>query len=252
MPLYDALAKISPLTMLGGLGAAFVLFFFIKRDARSIKIFLYAAAAVFIVWMFKHKYPYNYTASIFTTIVFLSFLASLPKIMKYLITNPPIQVNNAQTTIFNTGTQQTFNQPFNVPIPPPSFRTLPLTPIIGVWHGTPDINNAHSIGRYGWIPGPRKAIGTGIYFADYNTSLPYAKNKGAMIKATINIMPHEIVHIDDLYLGGNKPGGDTITRDALAKGYKVVTDGTMHVVLARQTGRPQMIPHIQIEGTYKP
>ena len=251
MYLYDALAKIEPLTVLAGLGAAFVMFLFIKRDAKSIKIFLYAAAAIFIVWMFKHKYPYNYTASIFTTIVFLSFLAFLPKIMKHAITTPPIKVKPPTSAPKRTknNTQPTF---FTTPPPQTSSRMLPLTPIIGAWHGTPNTQNAHNIKSQGWKPGNRKAIGTGIYFADYNTALPYAKRIGAMIKANIFVQPYEIAHIDDLYPRGNRPNGDTITRDALIKGYRVVTDGKMHVVLAHQTGYPQRIPYIKIEGIYNP
>ena len=121
-----------------------------------------------------------------------------------------------------------------------------------LYHGTPTLENARDILRYGFLIGSGNSHGTGLYIADLETAKGYARGTGSIVQVRLKapsdqVADHAFVnstafrHWCSVY--GNENPGDNITGYALRvlkKRFLRVSD-TFYVALANRTRKNERV-----------
>jgi hypothetical protein len=119
-------------------------------------------------------------------------------------------------------------------------------PSLIVYHGTPSLENARSIMRHGWIVGQGNAHGDGVYTTtDRNLAKQYAGANGYVVRA--RLYPGKVAQWSTAmdrsfraWCGTSNCTADLSARTAflLARGYRTLRAGNVHIVLLRAYRNP--------------
>lgn len=117
---------------------------------------------------------------------------------------------------------------------------------VTVYHGTPNLENARSIVRQGWVVGTGNAYGDGVYATtDRKVAASYAGAAGYIVKA--NLYPGKVAvwnsRLDGEFrkwCAANSCSADMSARTAflLSKGFRTLRDGAVYIVLLRGYRNP--------------
>ena len=132
----------------------------------------------------------------------------------------------------------------------PSFGSYGLS--LDLYHGTPKVENARDILRYGFLIGLGNSHGTGLYMGDLETARGYARGTGSIIQVKLQAASHQIV--DNNFVNssefrnwcstyGNGNQGDNITNYALTvlKKRFLRVSQNFYVALANRTGENERV-----------